>query len=77
MALDVAGRRHRHVHAGEIVVSLLGIAGVVMNLGADVLRQMAELIAGGTAGVGIAPATGFGSMAGIEYGKVHGSSSEW
>ncbi len=28
VALDVATRRHRHMHAGEVVVGVLGIAGV-------------------------------------------------
>jgi len=36
---------------------------------------MAELIAGGTAGVGIAAATGCGSRADVEYGKFHELSS--
>jgi hypothetical protein len=61
MALDVAGRRHRHVHAGEIVMRLLGITRVVVHLGADVLRQMAELIVAGAARVGIAAAAGLGN----------------
>jgi hypothetical protein len=61
MALDVAGRCHGDVHAGEIVMRLLGIAGMVMHLGADVLRQMAELVVAGTTGVGIAAAAGLGN----------------
>ena len=61
MALDVARRRNSHMHTGEIVMRLLGIAGVVMHLGADMLRQMAELVVAGTTGVGIAAAAGLGN----------------
>jgi hypothetical protein len=61
MALDVARRRNSHMHTGEIVMRLLGIAGMVMHLGADVLRQMAELVVAGTTGVGIAAAAGLGN----------------
>ncbi len=61
MALDVAGRRYRHVHAGEVVMRLLGITRVVMHLGADVFRQMAELVVAGTARVRITAAAGLGA----------------
>ncbi len=66
MALDVAGRRHRNVHAREVMVRLLGIAGMVVHLGADMLRQVIELIVGGTAGVRIAPSPCRTFVAGID-----------
>ena len=51
IALDVAGRRHRHMHAGEIVVGLLAIAGMVLDLVPDMGGQVA-LVFGRAAGLG-------------------------
>ena len=38
VALDVAGRRHRDVHAGVVVVRLFGVAGMVLHLLPDFRR---------------------------------------
>ncbi|OIQ77205.1 hypothetical protein GALL_411010 [mine drainage metagenome] len=40
VALDVAGRRHGHVHAGVMVMRLLGVAGVVLDLVPDLGRHV-------------------------------------
>jgi hypothetical protein len=45
MALDVARRGHRHVHARKVVMCFFGITGMVLHLQADMLRQMGQLIA--------------------------------
>ena len=50
MALDVAGRGHRHMHAGEIMVGIFRVTGVVVHLFADVVGQMVHLVVGRTAG---------------------------
>ncbi|MNZ34030.1 hypothetical protein D3C78_514000 [compost metagenome] len=50
VALDVAGRRHRHVHAGEVVVGFFRVAGVVVHLLADMFRQLGKLIVRAAAG---------------------------
>jgi hypothetical protein len=60
------------------MVRLLGIAGMVVHLGADVFRQVAELVVGGAAGVRCTPASGCGLAAGwnrVDYWQIHGSSS--
>ena len=64
VALDVAGRRHRHVHAGEVVVGVLGVARVILHLGADLVREVGERIRCAAAAAGRA-ATTFGGDGGI------------
>ena len=56
MALNVAGRGHRHMHAGIVVVRLLRIAGVVVDLGADGLGQVRQGVGTAAAPAGCAPA---------------------
>jgi hypothetical protein len=74
MALDIAGWRHRHVHACEVVMRLLGLAGVVVHLGTDVFRQ----VIGGHRWKPQecdAPSPGRTLATGIDDWQIHGSSS--
>jgi hypothetical protein len=59
------------VHAGEIVVGVLGIAGVVLDFLADVVRQVGHLVVGGAAGGSAATAFFYWGL-GVEYGEFHG-----
>ena len=54
VALDVAGRRDRDMHAGEVVMRLLAVAGMVLHLLPDLRRQVA--LARGRAAAGLAAA---------------------
>ena len=49
MTLDIAGGGHRHMHACIVVMGLLRITGMVVDLGADMLRQVRKRIAAAAA----------------------------
>ena len=70
MALDVASRGDSHMHAGEIMMCVLGITGVVLNLLADAIRQLIGLLVGGSAGRGATTAFCGGRLA-LKYGQFH------
>ncbi len=75
IALNVAGRRHGDVHAGEVVVCLLGITGMVLYLGTDVIRQVGQTIRRRAATAGGAT-TALGGCCGIaDNGKFHDEGS--
>ena len=52
IALDVAGRGDGHVHAGEVVVHFFRVAGVILDLGANVVGQVGEGVRRGAAAAG-------------------------
>jgi hypothetical protein len=52
VALDVAGRRHGHVHAGVVVVGLFAVAGVVLDLLPDLGGHVGRAV--GRAATGLA-----------------------
>ena len=56
------------MHAGEIVVRFLRIAGVILNLGASVLRQMAHGIGGRAATGGRAASIAWVRRSIADYG---------
>ena len=62
VALDVAGRGHGHVHPGEVVVGLLGIAGVIVHPVANGLGKLAELVGRTAAGSSRATFADFGKI---------------
>jgi hypothetical protein len=64
------------VHAGKVVMRLFGIAGMVVHLGADVLRQVVQLIAAAPATGGAATARRGFSRILTDYLQFHHSASQ-
>ncbi len=58
MALDVAGWRHRHVHARKVMMGFFGVTGVILNPAVNVLGQAIRSILATPAGAGIRPYPG-------------------
>jgi hypothetical protein len=44
VALDIAGRRDGDVHAGEIVVGFFRVAGMILDLAADLVAETIHLV---------------------------------
>jgi hypothetical protein len=58
VALNIASRRHRDMHAREIVMRIFGIARMVLNLGPNFVGQVAQLVIIRAAGTGSTSAFG-------------------